>query len=309
MWIVVVLLLVLLLATVAVLIYFIHQYFGGSAKPFDLDEVLKDFPERRARIASARKEFDQMPFEEVHTVSDDGLRLHADLYRAPRDEGRYLICMHGYHSTVHDFVCAVDFFQSQGFHILLVHQRAHGKSEGKWTTFGIKERYDCLAWCRYLNERFGEEKIKIVLDGLSMGATTVLLASELPLPKNVKGIMADCGFTSPWEIVCHVASDALHIPRFPLLYLLRPAVSLMADFDLKAASTVEAVKKCPLPILYIHGLADDFVPHEMSRRAYEARPENSYLVNVEGAGHGLSYVVDEIACQEATGRFLKEVIK
>jgi fermentation-respiration switch protein FrsA (DUF1100 family) len=216
--------------------------------------------------------------------------------------------MHGYRSSSEDFMCAMGFFMSQGYNILAVEQRAHGKSEGKWITFGIKERYDALSWCNHLIESFGRD-ITIVLDGISMGATTVLLASGLDLPKNVKGVIADCGFTSPWDIVTEVARRDMHIPKFPLLYLMLPTVRLLCGFGLREASTVFEVKKSNLPILYVHGLADDFVPHEMSVKAYNSRPENSRLVSIENAAHGLCYIVDEKACQKELARFLNEVVE
>ena len=165
-----------------------------------------------------------------------------------------------------------------------------------------------LSWVNYLIDIFGSD-IEIVLDGISMGATTVLMASALDLPSNVKGVIADCGFTSPWDIVTHVAKHDMHIPKFPLLYLMIPTVRLLCGFGLKAESTVNAVRKHNLPILYVHGLDDDFVPHEMSAKAYNARPENSRLVSVEGAAHGLSYVVDEKTCQKELHDFFEATEK
>ena len=294
----------LLLVAVAVMWYFTKKTFGRGSTLYSIEKVLEGQEGYLTRIREARATLSDLPYEEITITSRDGLKLYGQFYRAEKDEGRYLLCMHGYHSSPADFMCAVGFFLKQGYHVLLVHQRAHGNSEGKWITFGVKERYDCLDWCQYLIDTHGEQ-IRIVLDGLSMGATTVLMASALDLPKNVVGVMADCGFTSPWDIVCHVAKTSMHLPKFPLLYLMRPFVRLTAGFDLRETSTVEAVKKTSLPLLFIHGLADDFVPHEMSLRAYNAASGDKRLVSVEGAGHGLSYLVDEPTCQEACRTFLQ----
>lgn len=294
---------VIIILTAIILYYFTVKTFTRGPAVYDISKVLKNEPEQLERISKGRAELGSMPYEEMCITSFDGLKLYGQLYRTEKDEGRYIISMHGYRSSPEDFMCAVGFFMSLGYNVLLVNQRSHGKSEGKWITFGIKERYDCLSWCQHLTKTYGDG-IKIVLDGLSMGATTVLMASELDLPSSVVGIMADCGFTSPWDIVTHVARQDMHIPKFPLLYLMIPAVRLFAGFGLKEASTVDAVKKSKLPILYTHGLSDDFVPHEMSLRAYNARPENSTLVSIEGAKHGLSYVVDEERCQAACKEFL-----
>ncbi len=267
--------------------------------------MLENKPELLKRITEGKNNVDSLPHEEHSIVSFDGLRLVGHLYRAECESSKYMICMHGYRSTPDDFMCAMGFFLSEGYNILAVEQRAHGNSEGKWITFGVKERYDALSWCNYLIKSYGEN-IKIILDGLSMGATTVLMASGLDLPENVKGIIADCGFSSPWDIITHVAKHDMHIPKFPLLYFMIPTVRLLCGFGLKEVSTVDAVKKSKLPILYVHGVADDFVPHEMSVRAYNARPENSRLVSVENAAHGLSYVVDEERCKKELHYFLSE---
>ena len=286
-----------------VTLYFTKKTFSRGPGVYDISIVLKDKPDLLERTQRGKDDLLSLPYENMSITSHDGLKLVGKLYRTEKDEGRYIICMHGYRSTPEDFMCAVKPFMSFGYNVLLVSQRTHGESEGKWITFGIKERYDCLSWCDHLIKTFGDD-IKIVLDGLSMGASTVLMTAELDLPKNVIGIMADCGFTSPFDIVAHVAKNDMHIPKIPLVYLMIPAVRILAGFNLKAASTVTAVKKTKLPILYIHGLDDDFVPHEMSLRAYNARPENSTLVSVEGAKHGLSYIVDEKKCNEALRNFL-----
>ena len=295
-----------LLITAAILYYFAKKTFARGKSVYDVSKVLEDEPTLLHRISEGKDEVGSMPFERHTITSHDGLRLVGRLYRAESETNKYIICMHGYRSSNDDFTCAMGFFMSQGYNILAIAQRAHGESDGKWITFGVKERYDALSWCNYLIETFGDG-IKIILDGLSMGATTVLMASGLDLPKNVKGVIADCGFTSPWDIVTHVARHDMHIPKFPLLYLMLPTVKLICGFGLKVESTVNAVKRSKLPILLVHGLSDDFVPHEMSVKAYNARPENSRLISVENATHGMSFVVDEERCKKELGYFLNEV--
>lgn len=294
----------LILIVILVLYLLTRANFAKGKGVYDINLALKDRPELIEKIKAQTEEFSLMPYKELYTTSFDGLKLYGRLYEPEEKTNKYILSMHGYRSSRADFICAVKYFMSLGYNVLLIDERAHGNSEGKWITFGIKERYDCVTWCEKLNELFGND-IKIVLDGISMGATTVLMATSLPtLPKNVIKVMADCGFSSPWDIVCHVAKKDMHIPKFPLLYFMIPAVKVFAGFGLRAASTVESVKNTSLPILYVHGLADDFVPHEMSLLAYNARPENSTLISVEGAKHGLSYIIDEERCQKAINDFL-----
>ena len=300
---------ILFTVTVCILYYFTKKNFTNGGGVYSIEYVLRDRPDLLERIAQGRAKMRGLPYEIRHTTSYDGLKLSARLYRTETDMGRYLICHHGYRSSPEDFMCALEQFLSLGYNVLLVDQRAHGDSEGKWITFGIKEKRDCIAWAYHLNSSFGED-IKIVLDGLSMGATTVLLASAEPdLPKNVVGIMADCGFSSPFEIIAHVAKTDMHIPKFPLVYLMIPAVKFWADFSLKGGSTIEAIKKTSLPVLLIHGEADDFVPCEMSRQAYNARPENTTIFTVPDAAHGLCYIIDEEGCKAACEKFLLSVVQ
>lgn len=142
-----------------------------------------------------------VPYENVFITSFDGLRLHAKFYAAPDPKAPVQIMFHGYKSAAErDFCGGLREGIDGGFNVLLVDQRAHGESEGKYLTFGVNERFDCLSWANYATERFGRD-VKIYLYGISMGAATVLMASALPLPDSVSGIVADCGYTSPKDII------------------------------------------------------------------------------------------------------------
>lgn len=299
---------IIVLIIIAVLYYFTKTNFTNGGGVYSIEHVLRDRPDLLKKIEDGRNKMRNTPYEDMEITSFDGLKLVGQFYRAEKDMGRYLICMHGYRSSPEDFMCALGQFLSLGYNVLLVNQRAHGKSEGKWITFGVKERRDCISWCNHLIKTFGND-IKVVFDGLSMGATTVLMAASEPdIPKNVVGIMADCGFSSPFDIIAHVAKKDMHIPKFPLLYLMIPAVKFWAGFSLTKYSTIKSVKKTSLPILFIHGQDDDFVPCDMSVAAYNARPQNSILFTVPGAKHGLSYLIDEEGCSKACEDFLLSVV-
>jgi len=281
-----------------------RHFFGRGKAIYDLNVVLRDHPDQLARIQRGRDANAKRTSESITTTSDDGLTLYGALYHPDEPSNNYIVCMHGFRSSLNDFDCAVEFFLQEGYHVLLVHQRAHGKSEGAFITFGMKERYDCLCWCRELMHRYGNN-ISIVLDGISMGATTVVMASALELPPTVRGVIADCGFSSPWDIVCRVAGT-MHIPSFPLLHLMRFALRLYAGFDLKELTAEEAIRNAKVPVMLIHGTEDDFVPADNSVRLHRANPEKSSLLLVEGAGHGLSYLIDEACCREACAKILRQ---
>ena len=230
------------------------------------------------------------PYERVGIRSFDGLRLCGRYYHI-RDGAPLAILCHGYRGTPsRDFCGGANICFSQGFNVLLIEQRAHCSSQGHTTTFGVKERYDVLAWADYAVKRFGD-RVQILLAGISMGAATVLMASGLGLPRQVRGILADCPFTSPAEIIREfgAAKGLPMIAAFPLAEL---AARVFGGFSLDEADAVEAVKKAKVPILLLHGEADDIVPCGMSRAIAEANPRMTERHTFPGAGHGLSYLAD-----------------
>lgn len=203
-----------------------------------------------------------LPYEDVWIRSDDGLHLHGKYY-AGRPGAPVQIMMHGYKSGAErDFCGGAQIAVQGGYHVLLVDQRAHGKSEGRCLTFGIQERYDCRAWVNYALGRFGADT-KILLYGVSMGAATVLMAGGLNLPRNVVGIVADCGYSSPAAIIRKVIRDQ-HLPIFPVYQLIRLGGKLFGGFDLESATVTDALAHCDIPVLLIHGGDDRFVPCDIA---------------------------------------------
>lgn len=246
---------------------------------------------------------DNSPHEWVSITSFDGLRLAARYYPCDNSK-RTMILFHGYRSLARrDFSCAVKMYNGMGLNVLLCDQRSHGRSEGKLITFGIKERRDVLSWTRFVLHEYGEDT-EIFLGGMSMGATTVLLASELGLPENVKGIVADCGFTSPRAIIDKVARQSFHISAGVFYWAFDLISRAVGGFSLYGVSTVDAMRKNRIPVLFIHGEDDGFVPCCMSREAYEAATSEKRLVTVKNADHGFSYLVDTYGVTSALWEFI-----
>lgn len=253
-------------------------------------------------VRQERDWYPARPWEDVFTESYDGLRLHGR-YLAQKDPRGTLLLVHGFHSSGWaDFSCVLRSYFELGFDLLVIDQRAHLQSGGQYLTMGIRERYDVRTWCLWLLERFGEGR-RVVLDGLSMGATTVLLAAGLDLPKNVCGVIADCGFTSPRDIFLAVMKDRYHIPTC-FLWGAGLCCRVMAGFSMDEASTVDALRHCTLPLLLVHGEADDFVPCSMTRAVYEAAGCEKTLLTVPGAGHGMSFLVEHDRLYAALVDFL-----
>lgn len=250
----------------------------------------------------------EIPYKEAVVTSYDGLRLFGKCYVASAD-APWLIMLHGYRSGAErDFCGGLKFGIDSGFNVLLVDQRAHGKSEGKCLTFGIKERYDCLTWINYVISQAGGS-CKIALYGMSMGAATVLMAAGSGLPKNVACIVADCGYTSPKAIIKKVIRE-MHYPVFPTYALVRLGGMLFGGFDIEEYSAVQAMEKCDIPVLFIHGDDDRFVPCDMGRENHRhCRAEGKKLLIVPNAGHGMSYMSDKRAYLGTVSEFLKSALE
>jgi pimeloyl-ACP methyl ester carboxylesterase len=273
-------------------------------------ERLKGTPleERIPQVQAGMDWIRNTPHEEVCIRSRDGLKLRGRLYRNTHWNGKVVVFFHGYQScAAHDFHTSVRHYDALGFHLLITDQRSHGASEGEYICFGAKERLDAVDWCRAVTERFGDD-VPILLSGLSMGATTVLMAAGLDeLPDNVKGVVADCGFINAWEQFRHVLKIRFHLPGFPLLPICDRICLHRAGYSIRRHSTLQALAKTKLPVLLFHGEKDRFVPPENAVRMKQAAPEQVTLVLVPGASHGLSWTVDEAGCGRALEKFVRTV--
>lgn len=306
LWIVAILVLLILLAVFAG--SFLLDFTCGRRNrpdPWNEDEIhRRGLDEIKADILAGKTWLEGREKEELSIRSFDGLRLRALFVPNPEAKGTLLL-FHGWRSTWKtDFIVALPFYYAQGMNLLLVDQRSQNGSEGKYMTYGIREQRDVASWVECMAGKLGKDH-PLFLGGLSMGAATVLMASDLPYDADVRGVIADCGFTSPWEIIRKVAGRSRWIPLNASSALLNVFTRRFAGFDMKEKSTVDALRRTKLPVLLIHGLADDFVPPEMSRENYAACASEKELVLVEGAGHGMSYVVDPERVRAAIAGFLR----
>ena len=242
-------------------------------------------------------------YEDVTITSYDGLTLRARLYIHPNAKG-VVVAVHGYRSGgSRDFGAVCPFYYNDlSCSILLIDQRACGQSEGKYITFGVRERFDVREWCRFIARRF--EGVPIVLGGVSLGASTVLMASDI-LPDGVKVILADCGYVSAWEELAWVAGK-MHVPAGLLLPGVDMWCRLLAGFGLKECTTTQSLAKNTRPVFFLHGRADELVPFSNTPRNTAACAAPWTLFAVDNAGHGMSFCVDPDGYYRAVTAFLDE---
>ncbi len=284
--------LILVFAFFSILFYFFNLTFVKNSKlnVDNLNSSSNAFLKPYAEVLKEGMDYiERTEHKRYETVSFDGLKLFARYYDNKQENT--IILFHGYRSSAkHDFSCAVKMYCDMGFNVLLVDQRSHGLSEGKLITFGVKESRDVISWIEFLNAKFKPKQI--VLSGLSMGASTVLFSLKYEMPLNVKCVIADCGFTSPIDIIKKVAKQNFKLDADFFIPIFDIFCRIFGKFSIKNISTVDIVKRSKIPILLIHGKNDNFVPYQMSQEVYNTAKDNVKLVLVDGADHGISFLVE-----------------
>lgn len=262
----------------------------------------KDFMEERKSYMLAQTH------EDVWIESEDGLKLHGTWFPVG-DKKKVVICFHGYTSQgMNDYIGLSGYYLKRGYSMLLVDERAHGQSEGEYVGFGCLDRKDAMRWIDWVLKECGEEA-QILLHGTSMGASTVLMASGLKLPLQVKGIVSDCAFTSPKYVFTHVLHTMYHLPAFPMIQIADRVNKKKAGYGLDECNAAREVQKATVPILFIHGEADTFVPYRMCGEIYENCASPKQMLSVPGAAHAESYYKDTAAYEQALDTFTGGMFK
>lgn len=266
----------------------------------------KSFAIGQRRNLYTKEDLQQYPHEEIYITSDDGLRLHG-IYVEPYPEvNRIMVIVHGY-TVAHPWSLQfMKLFVHQQYNVLLIDQRAHGLSEGKYTTYGYKEKEDLARWVSWLIERKGNDCL-IGFHGQSLGGATVLAYSQIathPIPF----MIIDCAFSDFTQLIRYQMKKLYKIPLFPFYYLVEKLVSLRAGFHFSDCQPLQAVQNSHFPLLFIHGGDDWFIPPQMSVEMHET-PKKSWsdLVIVPGASHGNSLPTNPDLYRDAVYSFLSKI--
>ncbi|PIC57296.1 alpha/beta hydrolase [Sporosarcina sp. P12(2017)] len=249
---------------------------------------------------------DKQEFKEMHMTSRDGVDLMGYFLAAKQPTDKLVILTHGYLGHAKQMgLYGQYYYEELGYNIFLPNARGHGKSGGDYYGFGWPDRLDVMDWTKLLAEEMDPDT-QVLYHGLSMGAATVLMASGESLPKQVKAIIADSPYQSVYQLFAYQLNRMFHLPAFPLLDNMSLLTSARAGYSLKEADALSAVQRATVPILYIHGNADTFVPTEMTKELYEKTKSDTELFLVDDANHGEAFVMDQEAYKRKVDEFLEK---
>lgn len=238
---------------------------------------------------------------EVWMKDKDHYKLHA--YEIKNKSNVWVIAIHGYMSEAKKMADVGNTFADMGYNVLLPDLRSHGLSEGSKIGMGTWDSDDIIQWIHKINKQ--NKDAKIILYGVSMGASTVMMATGKQLPSNVKVAIEDCGYTSAWDEFSFQLKKLFDLPTFPVLDAANIVTMIRAGYNLKDADALSAVKKSKTPTLFIHGDADEFVPTSMVYPLYEAEASEKQLLIVKGAIHAGSRNTDPKTYWKTVREFIK----
>ncbi len=246
----------------------------------------------------------EQDYEKMELITDDGLKLQGSLLRAEKPTSKTVLLVHGYLGVGTDMgLYAEYYYKTLGYNVFFADLRGHGESEGDYIGFGWHDRLDIIGWSKQLADKLGPDT-EIVMHGVSMGAAAVLMASGEQLPSQVKAIVADSPYTNVYDLFAYQMKRMYHLPAIPVLPSTSLITKLRAGYTLGGASALEQVKKAEVPILYIHGEADDFVPTMMAEELYENTKSDTAIMTVPGAGHSEAFVVAQKEYEKKLETFL-----
>ena len=273
---------------------------GNYCVPFGLERGTAENPQEPPKayallMPPEARHFDKpnYPSENWNIESDDGIYLAASYFKPERQTDKWVIIAHGYGCTQQNSYYLAENYLAMGYNVLTPDLRAAGLSGGQYLTLGYKESDDIVLWAQKVAAEYPQAKI--LLHGVSMGAATVMMAADKEdLPENVVAVVEDCGYTSAYDLIAMQLETSFGLPSFPAMNLLNWRCEKKADFDLHAASPIEAVKKSRVPILFIHGTKDTLVPPNMAEQLYAAAnaPKKEILM-IPGAVHAAASQADQ----------------
>lgn len=248
--------------------------------------MYKNYPFLRPWVDSLRQ---ADALKDTFILNPHGVQLHAYYIAAPQPTKKTAVIVHGYtDNAIRMFMIGYLYHHDLGFNVLLPDLQHQGDSEGPAIQMGWKDRLDVMQWMHLANRLYGDST-RMVVHGISMGGATTMMVSGEPQPSFVKCFVEDCGYTSVWDEFAHELKATFHLPSFPLMNTTSWLCQRKYGWNFKEASSLDQVAKCRLPMFFIHGADDTYVPTWMVYPLYEAKPAPKQLWIVPGATHAVSY--------------------
>ncbi len=290
----------ILISSVAMFrVFLIKPRFTEKNLPLSKQDKERFFSEN----AKAVEWFEKLNQEEVYITSGQ-IKLHGIFLNQNSD--RTVILVHGYSAKLKYRIQDAPFYYNSGFNVLLIDLRSHGNSGGRYVTVGKHESSDLLMWISWLNERTNNSKI--VLDGVSMGAATVLCATALELPSNVLFAVSDCAYTTMRDCIGSLMNRSLFFLGWLVIGLGELYSRRWGKFSLSKEGPIDCVQKAKIPILFIHGEKDWFIPPYMVDKLYTKCASKKVVLKIPKAGHAMSFVYDRERCNKEITKFIKKTM-
>ncbi len=291
-------LIILIIIAIIVIVFFLATglYIFKSTVTRELHDIEKSYTRYIENNLFDEALYNSASKEDITLKSFDGLNLTSTLIMNENPTNKFIVLVHGVSICYVGSLKYFDIFYKNGFNVLIVNQRRHGKSEGKYSTYGFYEKYDVNMWIEYLKSRFGNDII-LGLHGESMGAGTVM--ETIPLNDSIKFVIEDCGYSNFHELI---GFQITHAYKNRLVRkILRPSLifanfmKTKAKFSMKKIVPIDIVSSTSLPMMFIHGKEDYFVPWYMAVDLYKAKTKGyKELYLVEGAKHAEALEVNKI---------------
>lgn len=306
-------LIILIIIAILVIIFFLATglYIFKSTVTRELHNIEKSYTRYVENNLFDEALYNSASKEEITLKSFDGLNLTSTLIMNENPTNKFIVLVHGVSICYVGSLKYFDIFYKNGFNVLIVNQRRHGKSEGKYSTYGFYEKYDVNMWIEYLKSRFGNDII-LGLHGESMGAGTVM--ETIPLNDSIKFVIEDCGYSNFHELI---GFQITHAYKNRLVRkILRPSLifanffmKTKAKFSMKKIVPIDIVSSTSLPMMFIHGKEDYFVPWYMSVDLYKAKTKGyKELYLVEGAKHAEALEVNKILYEKKIMTFIEKAL-
>ena len=301
--------------TISIFIVLLTLFIGGSSlvgvlfynlalnANYSKDIIYAEYNDKNLNDAQKWLE-EKSNYSGKYIESYDKLQLHS--YVVSQNSNKWAIVVHGYGGSGKLMSDKSKYFYDMGYNVLIPDLRGHGKSEGDYIGMGWKDRLDIISWINFIIKE--NPNAEIVLHGTSMGAATVLMTSGENLPSNVKAIVADCAYTSAWDEFSYQLETYLKVPSYYILNVTNMVTKLKAGYSLKEASALESVKKATVPILFIHGDKDKFVPYSMMDKLYDATSSPKEKLTIDGGEHANSDLVSPFLYWLTVEDFLNQYV-